>query len=292
MVFIPANKTGFRFRRSALFMPASNERALAKAPGLDCDAVIFDLEDAVGDGERKNALNNLIQLVRNVDFGKKETVLRTTRYEGPAFAADLDMAIECGVDVVLLPKVETPKAIHAAEAQLKAAGSKAMLWAMIETPLALMNLKEIASASSRLKSLVVGPNDLSKATGVSLADQRLALRPWLMQIVATARAYGLGVLDGVYNSFRDEEGFRMECEQGAAMGFDGKTLIHPSQILPANQCFGPNKRELDRAHIIVEAFGRKENANKGVIQIDGEMVERLHFEQAQTLLMLVKATQS
>lgn len=292
MVFIPANVTNFKFRRSALFMPASNQRALAKAPSLDCDCVIFDLEDAVGAGERKEAFNNLRQLVKNIDFGKMETVIRTGRYGGPEFEDDLAIAAECGVNVVLLPKVETPQALEKAAALLKLSGANPALWAMIETPLGLVNLKEIASASPNLKCLVVGPNDLSKASGASPSNNRAALLPWLMQIIATARAYDLGVLDGVYNNFKDDDGFHRECEQGALMGFDGKTLIHPSQITSANQVFGPGEKELDRARTIIDAFGQKQNAGKGVIQINGEMVERLHLEQAELLLAMVPPTLS
>ncbi len=284
MVFIPNDMTNFRLRRSALFMPSSNERALAKAPSLNCDTVIFDLEDAVGADERENAIKNLRQLVNNTDFGPRETVIRTGQFDGSEFTDDLAIAIESVVDVVLLPKVENAQAILQTENRLNAAGSKASLWAMIETPLALMNLTEIASASTRLKCLVVGPNDLSKATGASLSNHRAALQPWLMQIVAAARAYNLNVLDGVYNNFKDQEGFAQECKQGAAMGFDGKTLIHPSQIKTANKSFGPDEKQIARAIQIVKAFGEKANAHKGVIQIDGEMIERLHLEQAELLL--------
>jgi citrate lyase subunit beta/citryl-CoA lyase len=292
MVFIPADVTNFKFRRSALFMPASNERALSKASILDCDCVIFDLEDAVGQDERGNALRNLQQLVKNADFGAKETVLRINQLDNNYSAFDLAIAVECGVDVVLLPKVEDPQAVIQADIQLRSAGSKAYLWAMIETPLGLVNLKEIASASPRLKCLVVGPNDLSKASGATLSNNRAALLPWLMQIIATARAFHLTVLDGVYNNFKDHEGFAIECQQGADMGFDGKTLIHPSQIEAANALFGPSAMQLIRANTIIEAFKQKDNLGKGVIQIDGEMVERLHLEQAELLLTMTGNMQS
>lgn len=292
MVFIPAKMTNFKLRRSALFMPSSNERALTKAPTLQCDAVIFDLEDAVGHGEKESAHANLRRLVKDVEFGDIQTVIRTGQFNSPEFSADLVIAIECSVDAVLLPKVESAEHIKHTEQQLHAAGSKSVIWAMIETPLGLMNIKEIASASLKLKCLIVGPNDLSKATGASLSNHRAALQPWLMQIVAAARAYHLNVLDGVYNNFKDHEGFGSECQQGADMGFDGKTLIHPCQIETTNRLFGPDENQLNHARAIIEAFKRKENIGKGVIQINGEMVERLHMDEAELLLAMASHTHS
>jgi len=294
MVFIPANGNSpkpFRFRRSALFMPASNARALAKAPALSCDCLLFDLEDAVAEAERPQAFENLRKVVSNTDFGTRETVIRTSMAHSRHFDEDLAIAMECGANAILLPKVATDETITAVSAQLEKKGSDAALWAMIETPLALINLAAIAGAGSpakggRLECLVVGPNDLAKETGVSLSAGRTAMQPWLMQVVAAARAFGMSVLDGVYNNFRDAGGLAAECTQGAIMGFDGKTLIHPAQIEAANAAFGPSETELERARAIVSAFKRSENANRGAIQIDGEMIERLHLEMAERLLGL------
>ncbi|MGB7287566.1 MAG: CoA ester lyase [Salaquimonas sp.] len=284
MVFIPENTQDYRLCRSALFMPASNARALEKAKTLDCDCLIFDLEDAVADGGRGDALNNLKVFVKGADFGRRQTVIRINAFDSDQFIADLAIAADCGVDAILLPKVESAKALEATEIHLRTAGCNSSLWAMIETPIGLINLRDIASASNRLRCLVVGPNDLARTIGVKAAKGRPDLHPLLMMIIATARANNLSVLDGVYNNFRDTEGFGEECLQGSNMGFDGKTLIHPAQIDAANEAFSPSKSELAEARKIVKAFGAKENADKGVIQIDGKMVERLHFDSAQMLL--------
>ncbi len=291
MVFIPENTQTFRFRRSVLFMPASNARAIKKAGTLACDSVIFDLEDAVSDESRPDALSNLLTMVKGTGPQGRERVIRTCQPGSANFGEDLTVAIECGVDAILLPKVEDAAMIGESTEWLKTAGSTARLWAMVETPMALLNLADIgrscgASVGGRLDCLVVGPNDLAKTTGVSLAGGRSAMLPWLMQTVAVARAFGIGVLDGVYNNFRDSEGLAAECAQGAKMGFDGKTLIHPSQIEIANSAFGPSQEEISRARMIVEAFARPEHASSGAIQIEGEMVERLHLDMAQRLLKI------
>lgn len=289
MVFVPENAETFRFRRSVLFMPASNARAIEKAGRLDCDAVIFDLEDSVSEADRPRAHDNLRALVAGADFGNRETVIRTSDPDSTNFAEDLDIAAGCGVDAILLPKVETSAQLSTTTELLENAGCTSRLWAMVETPMALMNLREIVEhcapvGGGRLECLVVGPNDLAKATGVNLRDGRSAMQPWLMQVIAAARAFGLAVLDGVYNNFRDLEGLAAECAEGARMGFDGKTLIHPAQIEAANAAFGPSEEELSRARLIVESFNQPEHATSGAIQIKGEMVERLHLDMAQKLL--------
>ena len=281
MVFIPADLSSFRFRRSALFMPASNARALQKAVGLAADCLIVDLEDAIAGEGKKDAHENLLNFVKGKDFQGRQSIIRI------GDASDLGITLECKPDAILLPKVSTPQNILDIAQMLDAAGSDIPLWAMIETPLALMNLREIANASPRLKCLVVGPNDLAKETGIRPEKGRPNLRPWLMMIIAAARANGLGVLDGVYNNFKDAEGFAEECTEAAAMGFDGKTLIHPSQIEPANRAFGPSEKDLEKARRIIAAFALPENLSKGVIQMDGEMVERLHLHEAQALIGLV-----
>lgn len=290
MVYLPPDPAGWRFRRSMLFMPASNLRAIAKVPSLDCDGVILDLEDAVGESDRQAARRNLVEVVAPAGFGSRERVIRlgspSPSLGGDEFAADLEAALACEPDALLLPKVETPQAIHETAMLLDAAGSAARIWVMIETPRALVDLAAIASAGQRLECLVVGPNDLARTTGTAMLAGREAMLPWLMQIIAAARAFGLGVLDGVYNRFRDTDGFAAECLQGARMGFDGKTLIHPSQIAAANTAFGPSAGELERARTILAAFERPENAGLGAIQIEGEMIERLHLEQARHLLAM------
>ncbi|MCG6856561.1 MAG: CoA ester lyase [Salaquimonas sp.] len=274
----------WRPRRSALFMPASNARALHKARTLPADTLIFDLEDSLGPGERETAYANLRELVKGVDFGRRERVIRTSAVETEGFSADFEMALECSPDAVLLPKVEHADTLVLATDRLDRAGSSAKLWAMIESPKALVAIADIASASSRLQCLVVGPNDLAKTTGVAMRPGRMAMIPWFMTIIAAARANDLCVLDGVYNNFRDTEGFAAECAQAAELGFDGKTLIHPSQIDAANTAFTPLEEEFERARRIVEAFADPTNKGRGAIALDGEMVERLHLDSAMRLL--------
>jgi citrate lyase subunit beta/citryl-CoA lyase len=274
----------WRPRRSALFVPAANARAVAKLGGLSSDCAILDLEDSVGPEELGMALANL----RDAFCGGRplsahcEFVIRLPALGETAFGACLEAALSLKPDALLLPKVETSDDIPALARQ----AGPARLWAMIETPMALLALREICAAGveNRLAALVVGPNDLAKLTGVAMAPGRAAFTPWLMQCVAAARAHGLAVLDGVYNRFSDIEGLAAECAQGAAFGFDGKTLIHPAQIAAANAAFTPPPQAFSRARAIAAAFALPRNAGRGAIQIDGEMVERLHLEQALRLL--------
>lgn len=280
MVYINSNsKTDFRLRRSALFMPASNDRALTKAQTLDCDCLIFDLEDAVTDEMRPLAHKNLKELVRGQDFGKREKIIRVSSLDDNGFNEDLEAALSCGPDAILLPKVNNANEINQVVSHI---GSKVQIWAMIETPIALMNLSEICNANAQLTCLVVGPNDLAKETGTKM--DRALMHPWLMQVICASRAYDLSVLDGVYNNFKDLDGFTAECKMGADMGFDGKTLIHPSQIEGANSAFGFIQEELEKAQKIIDAFANPENDGKGAIQIEGEMVERLHLDLAVKLI--------
>jgi citrate lyase subunit beta/citryl-CoA lyase len=284
MVFISKN---WRPRRSVLFMPASNRRALEKAPTFGCDGLIFDLEDSVSIEDQDEARENLVELVRGHDFGEKETIIRVSAPQEPEYLKDLETAIKCSPDAILLPKVETRQMLEDLSGALRSAGAENIrIWAMIESPLALVNLKEIASFGQNLKCLVVGPNDLAKETGVAIDNDRQAMVPWLMDIIAHGRANGLALLDGVFNAFRDEKGLERECLQGAQMGFDGKTLIHPAQIEAANKAFSPDEQELSRARAIVELFSLPQNQTKNAVQLDGEMVERLHFNSARKLLDL------
>ncbi len=274
----------WRPRRSALFMPASNARALDKARTLPADAVIFDLEDSVGPEERTVAHDNLRTQVKGADFGRRESIVRTSVAGSDTFAEDLRIALECSPDAILLPKVEDADVVGDVAGMLVDAGSSARLWAMIESPKALVAIAGIADATPRLECLVLGPNDLAKSTGVPMKPGRMAMIPWFMTVLAAARANGLFVLDGVYNNFRDLEGFAAECAQAVDLGFDGKTLIHPSQIEPANAAFTPDTAEFERAARIVEAFDQPDNAERGAISLNGEMVERLHLDSARRLL--------
>lgn len=279
MVFITPD---WRPRRSVLFVPASNLRAIGKSASLPADAVIFDLEDSVSAGEQDAARTNLVERVASGDFGRRERIVRVSAVGGPDFAGDFAAALACAPDAILLPKVEDARTIAAVAPLL--GDSPTRLWAMIESPRAIVDVAGIAGADPRLQCLVVGPNDLAKSTGVAMRPGRAAMVPWFMAVVAAARAGGLAVLDGVYNNFRDTEGFAAECMQGAELGFDGKTLIHPAQIEPANRAFSPAPDELDRARRIVAAYEDPANTGRGAISLDGEMIEPLHLESARQLL--------
>ncbi|MEZ5873031.1 MAG: CoA ester lyase [Nitratireductor sp.] len=284
MVYFPDSSTHWRPRRSVLFMPASNCRALEKARSFGCDGLIFDLEDSVAPEMAEAARNNLRELVANTDFGGRERIVRTSACHSPGFDEDLLVAMECRPDAILLPKLEKPGELAAVRARIGRHGPA--LWAMIESPAAILDIAAIArhGREAGLEALVLGPNDLAKTTGVSMAGGRMTMLPWFMSVIAAARACGLGVLDGVCNDFRDLDAFGEECRQGAAMGFDGKTLIHPAQIESANLAFSPSAQELARARAIVAAFDEPQNATLGAISLDGEMVERLHLAQARRLL--------
>ncbi|GLQ39574.1 CoA ester lyase [Rhizobium albus] len=279
-----------RPRRSVLYVPALNERAIAKLPTLDFDVVIFDLEDSIAPDQKDAARENMRQVLRDLDLQGRERIVRINGLDTQWGTEDLLAARAGDVDAILLPKIEEPAAIQAAASALDQtdAPETMRLWAMIETPKGIMNAGHVAASArtygSRLDCFVVGPNDIAKDTGVRVTPGRPYLVPWLMQILLAARAFGLDVIDGVYNDFRDTEGFADECHQGRDMGFDGKTLIHPAQIEAANNAFGIGVDERQHAERIVTAFDQPENAAKGVINIDGRMVERLHLIDAQRLL--------
>lgn len=279
-----------RPRRSVLYVPASNARALAKASTLSCDCVIVDLEDAVSPDEKITARERLETLFADRHDDGKEWIIRVNPLTSEWGADDLMTARACRPHGILLPKVETARDVLEANDMLDDADARGSmwLWAMIETPRALLNIGAIAALGrdrgARLACLVAGTNDLVKETGILATPDRRYLTPWLMQLVLAARAGSLDVLDGVSNDFRDADGFAAECREARNMGFDGKTLIHPSQIEPANQAFSPSAREIADALAIRAAFARPENARLGVISIDGRMVERLHLDQAERLL--------
>lgn len=279
-----------RPRRSVLYVPASNEKALAKAPKLACDAVVIDLEDAVAPSAKADARARLAGVFADRREGGPDLVIRVNALSSSWGPDDLAAAAACAPDAILLPKVDGPKDVLAADDLLDSldADPAIKLWAMIETPKAMLNLGPIAELgrdpAARLACLVAGTNDLAKETGVRMTPDRRWLVPWLQQIVLSARAGGLDALDGVSNDFRDLEAFARECDQGRAMGFDGKTLIHPAQVEPANRAFSPSPDEIAEASAIIAAFALPDNMGKGVIQIDGRMVERLHLEQAERLL--------
>lgn len=279
----------YRPRRSVLYVPASNGKALAKIDSLRCDTVIIDLEDAVAPEEKVSARERLAGIFAGRPR-RCEMVVRVNQPSSEWGADDLLAALKVEPDGILLPKVDTPRDLLEAGDLLddNFAPGTVRLWAMIETPKALLNIGAIAELgrdpASRLACFVVGTNDLVKETRILATPDRRYLAPWLLQSVLAARAGGLDVIDGVSNDFRDLEAFARECAEGAAMGFDGKSLIHPSQIEPANRAFAPAAEALAAARAIRDAFARPENAGKGVIALEGRMVERLHLAEAEKLL--------
>lgn len=266
--------------RSTLFVPCGNAKALAKAPALNSDALIFDLEDAVGPDGWASALAGLVAIL---EAGGFQTGHILVRIDPRHLAATIDALSHCirarTITGIVVPKVEAPEAIHAVRDALP---RDTGLWGMIETPRGVVNLSDIASAES-LKGLIAGPNDLRKGLRTRPMDGRQDIVTALSQIVLHARANGLMVLDGVYNQYADEIGFATECTQGRSLGFDGKTLIHPNQIACANRAFSPSEAEINWAKGVVAAF---DGSDAGVISVNGEMVERLHLAQAQAILDL------
>ncbi|MFQ5565516.1 MAG: HpcH/HpaI aldolase/citrate lyase family protein [Paracoccaceae bacterium] len=275
-----------RPRRSVLYMPGSNERALEKARGLPADGLILDLEDAVGIAEKETARLLVAETVRRRPFGRRESIIRINGLDTPWGEADLAMAAAAGPDAILVPKVQTAAAVQAVAARLASLGAPGTtrIWAMMETPLAMLNAPEIAASSPRLSCLVMGTNDLVKELHAEDTETRTPVVTALGLCVLAARAYGLSILDGVYNAIRDEDRLRASCRQGRAMGFDGKTLIHPAQIAVTNEIFAPTEAELDHARRTIEAFGKAEAAGRGVAVVDGRLVESLHAESARRLL--------
>jgi len=280
----------YRPRRSVLYMPASNERALAKIASLACDAVVIDLEDGVAPAEKATARDRLAGILAARPARRCEILVRINPLASEWGADDLLAAAKAEPDGILLPKIDTPREILEAGDLLddNFAPDTVKLWAMVETPKALLNIGAIAELgrdpASRLACFVAGTNDLVKSTGILATPDRRYLMPWLLQLVLAARAGGVDVIDGVANDFRDLEALARECAEAAAMGFDGKSLIHPAQIEPANRAFAPAPEALARARAVRDAFALPENAGKGVIALDGRMVERLHLAQAEKLL--------
>ena len=284
-----------RPRRSVLYMPGSNAKALAKAAALPADSLIFDLEDSVAPDQKIAARERVAEAVRAGGFGGREIVIRVNGPHTPWAEEDLAAASAAGPDAVLLPKVDGPGAIMAAARTLREAGApeRTRLWAMMETPNAILNAGSIASvaadSTSRLAVMVMGLNDLAKETRARLTPGRPTMTAWLATCVVAARAHGVDIIDGVFNDIEDLDGFRDECLQGRDMGLDGKTLIHPSQIDICNDAFAPTSAEIESAAAIIAAFALPENAGKGVIQLDGRMVELLHAEMARKTLAVADA---
>ena len=287
-----------RPRRSVLYMPGANARALEKAKTLAADALILDLEDAVAPDAKAEARRQVTDAVKTGGYGPREIVIRINGLDTPWGTEDLAAAVAAGPDAILLPKPAGSADIDRASAAMRQAGADETmkLWAMIETPIAILKADEIAAASrhagSRLSVLVIGLNDLVKETSATLDGERTAALYWLSAALTAARAYGLEIIDGVYNNFRDMEGYAKECRQGRMLGFDGKTLIHPDQIALANEVFSPPAAEVEFARKIIAAFDMAENKGKGVINLEGRMVELLHAEIARRTVAIADAIAS
>jgi len=280
-----------RPRRSALYLPGSNLRALEKARTLPCDVVILDLEDAVLPEAKDVARAQVIAALEQGGFGRREVVVRVNGVDTPWGADDLEALSRVAPDAVLVPKIADAGDLARYDARLSDAPAPTRLWAMVETCRSLFHLDAIAglAASTRLAALVVGGNDLCKEMGAAMAGDRAPIQAALTLTVAAARAHGIAALDGVYNALEDASGFAAECTQGQAFGFDGKTLIHPNQIEPCNRAFSPSPKRIAWARAVSEAFAAPENAGKGAIRVQGEMAERLHLVRAEQILAAAEA---
>jgi citrate lyase subunit beta / citryl-CoA lyase len=277
-----------RPRRSALYMPASNAKAIEKARSLPCDVVILDLEDAVAPEAKEAARMQAVEAIKTGGFGGREMVIRTNGLDTPWGAMDLELAAQAGPDAILVPKVSSAADVAAYNAAIEKAPEHTRLWAMIETCAALFALKDIAAtaADTRLTTWVMGTNDLAKEMRCQQTADRAPFWGPLSLSVAAARAHGLTILDGVHNDIDNVESLITVCEQGVAFGFDGKTLIHPKQVEPCNLVFSPAPGEVDWARAVIAAFALPENAGKGAIRVEGRMAELLHLDQARRLVAI------
>jgi citrate lyase subunit beta / citryl-CoA lyase len=284
-----------RPRRSVLYMPGSNARALEKAKTLPVDGVILDLEDAVAPDAKAAARDQVVAAVKAGGFGAREVFIRVNGIDTPWFADDLSAAIAAAPDAILVPKVSTPDQPERIGGRLLSlhANLHTRIWAMIETPAAIFNARAIAKTATdsetRLVGFVLGTNDLAKETRARIVPGRAPMLPWLTTCLLAAREFGIDVLDGVYNDIGNTEGFLAECAQARDLGFDGKTLIHPNQIEACNAAFSPSADEVTAARKMIAAFDLPENKRKGVVQIDGRMVERMHAEMARRTVAIADA---
>ena len=279
-----------RPRRSVLYMPAANERALDKARTIPADALILDLEDAVAPDAKDAARANACAAAASGDYGNREITIRCNALATPWGANDLAAAATSGAQAVVIPKIESVDELNAVVTHLDAAGAPADLgvWAMVETPTAIADIRSIA-AHPRVPVLVMGTNDLLKELRAEAGANREALVPHLAAALLGAREAGKVILDGVYNDVRDPDGFLAEAEQGRRLGFDGKTLIHPSQVDPANSTWAPSAEAVDHAERVIAAFEAAEAEGRGVITVDGRMIENLHVDNARRVLATARA---
>ncbi|AKT50453.1 HpcH/HpaI aldolase/citrate lyase family protein [Arsenicicoccus sp. oral taxon 190] len=281
--------TTFRPRRSVLYMPSSNARALEKARTIRCDALILDLEDAVAPDAKGAAREAACAAVRSGDYGRRELTIRINGIGTPWHDEDLRAAAAAGPDAIVVPKVGSADEVRTLVAAMEAAGApeRTTLWAMVETPGAMLRVEEIASASERLSVLVMGTNDLVKELYAEHVPGRQPLLAGLGLALLGARAAGKAILDGVYNDVKDTDGFLAECTQGRQLGFDGKTLIHPGQVAGANEAFAPSEQAVEDARGILRAW--EDGQGSGVVTYNGKMIENLHVESAQRVLTMHEA---
>jgi len=271
-----------------LYMPGSNARALDKGRSLACDALIMDLEDAVAPDAKQEARGQIVAALQEGGYGQREILVRTNGLDTPWGYDDIAAAATSGAHGILLPKVEGANTIHQVERIMDSAGAPAdqAIWCMMETPLGILNAQEIGAASPRVGGFVMGTSDLAKDMHGLHTRDRVPFQSSLSHCVLVARAYGLAIVDGVHLDLDDDEGFAYSCQQGLEMGFDGKTLIHPKTIAKANDVFGPTEKDVAWAKKIIEAFEAAQAEGKGVVVVDGKLVENLHVVEAKRVVAL------
>lgn len=277
-----------RPRRSMLYMPGSNTRALEKARGLPADALILDLEDAVAPDAKTEARQNIVSALTEGGYGQRELVVRVNGLDSPWGQDDIAAIAPTAAHAILIPKVESAEMVREVERLMVGAGvSETMgIMCMMETPLGILRADEIAGASPRLSCLVMGTSDLVKDLNAKHTPERSPVLTSLSLCVLAARAHGLAVVDGVHLDLNDAEGFEAQCRQGRELGMDGKTLIHPKTVAAANAAFGPSESDVAQAKRIIEAHAEATRAGKGVVVLDGKLIENLHVENAQRLVAL------
>jgi citrate lyase subunit beta / citryl-CoA lyase len=289
------DETMIRPRRSLLFMPGSNARALEKARSLPADGIILDLEDSVAPEAKATARDQIAQAIAAGGFGRREILIRVNALDTPWWTDDVAMAGKARPDGILVPKVSSVEDLKKVADRLGQinADPSIKVWAMIETARAVLHAEELAAtsrdSSTRLAGFVFGPNDISRETRIRMLPGRAAMIPMIAHCILATRAYGLEILDGPYSDLGNVEGFGHECAQGRDLGFDGKTLIHPGQIEACNAIFTPPEEEVAYARKVIAAFAQPENASRGAIRLDGQMVERLHAEMARRTIAIADA---
>jgi len=280
-----------RPRRSVLYMPGSNARALEKARSLPADGLIFDLEDAVAPDAKEAARGQVCEALKTGGYGNREILLRVNGADTPWGQADLVAAATAGANGVLLPKIDNAEQVREAEATLIANGApdNLAIWCMMETPTGILHAEAIAGASPRLGGFVMGTSDLAKDLHAAHTPMRLPMLTSLGICLLAARAFDLAIVDGVYLDLGDAEGFADACRQGAELGFDGKTLIHPKQIGAANTAFAPSQAEIAFSHKIIDAHKAAAAEGKGVVVVDGKLIENLHVQNAERMVQMATA---